>query len=107
MCSLVAWEVRIHKHKSVPSTYHQSLKGHLEWKEGAHDCISISILIDEAYFFETCFLDELAKDREVAPARPRGVPIQERSPSRDGNQNLMKKLLHPQSSLAFDANEVQ
>lgn len=33
--------------------------------------------INEAYFSEETYFDKLSEDGEVAPARPRGVPLLE------------------------------
>ena len=65
----------LHKHKFVPSTYHQCVKGRLNGK-------TIRILADptpfdlsKAYYFEANFYDDLTQCGEDSTSRPIGIPL--------------------------------
>lgn len=66
----------IHRHKVIPSTYHQYLKA--IWKESREhiNATKSQFQRDEGHFSELVYFDELAEDGEVAPARPSNVPLQ-------------------------------
>lgn len=65
----------IHKHKAVPSTYHQCLKAIYKDKKGHVNVSEWLFQRDEARFLEAVFFDELAEDGKVVPDRPRGIPL--------------------------------
>lgn len=58
---------------------------------------------DEAYFSEVAFFDELAKDEEVTPLHPRGVPLQKWESYEKPIQNLDMKA--PKSLKPMKPNE--
>lgn len=51
------------------------LEGYQERKKGPHRFHEISIPRDETHLLEVAYFDELAKDGEVTPPKPRGVPL--------------------------------
>lgn len=65
----------IHRNKAVPSTYHQCLKVVWKSKRVYINATVSSFQRNETHFLEATYFDELAEAGEVAPSKPKGVPL--------------------------------
>ena len=65
----------LHKHKLVPSTYHQCVKGRFNGKPICIPTNPTPFELSEAHYFEATFYDELTPRGEDSTSRPVGVPL--------------------------------
>nr|POE63875.1 hypothetical protein CFP56_24707 [Quercus suber] len=65
----------LHKHKLVPSTYHQCVKGRLDGKPIRIPAIPTPFDLFKAHYFEANFYDELILGGEDSTSRPVGIPL--------------------------------
>ena len=64
----------LHKHKLMPSTYHQCVKGRFNGKPIRIPANTTPFDLSEAHYFET-FYDELTPSGEDSTSRPVGIPL--------------------------------
>ena len=65
----------LHKHKLVPSTYHQCVKGRFNGKPICIPTNPTPFDLSEAHYFEATFYDELTLSGEDSTSRPVGIPL--------------------------------
>ena len=65
----------LHKHKLVPSTYHQCVRGRFNGKPICIPANPTPFDVSEAHYFEATFYDELISSREDSTSRPVGIPL--------------------------------
>ena len=65
----------LHKHKLVPSIYHQCVKGRFNGKPICIPANPTPFDLSEAHYFEATFYDELTPSGEDSTSRPVGIPL--------------------------------
>ena len=65
----------LYKHKLVPSTYYQCVKGRFHGKPIRIPANPTPFDLSEAHYFEATFYDELTPSREDSTSRPVGTPL--------------------------------
>ena len=65
----------LHKHKLVPSTYHQCVKGRFNGKPIRIPANLTPFDLSKAHYFEATFYDELTLSGEDSTSRPVGIPL--------------------------------
>ena len=65
----------LHKHKLVPSTYHQCVKGRYNGKPIRIPTNPTPFDLSEAHYFEATFYDELTPSGEDSTSRLIGIPL--------------------------------
>ena len=65
----------LHKHKLMPSTYHQCVKGRFNGKPVRIPANPTPFDVSEAHYFEAMFYDELIPSGEDSTSRPVGIPL--------------------------------
>ena len=65
----------LHKHKLVPYTYHQCVKGRFNGKPIRIPANPTLFDLSEAHYFEATFYDELTLNGEDSTSRPVGIPL--------------------------------
>ena len=65
----------LHKHKLVPFTYHQCVKGRFNGKPIRIPANPTLFDLSEAHYFETTFYDELTLSGEDSTSRPVRIPL--------------------------------
>ena len=65
----------LHKHKLMPSIYHQCVKGRVNGKPIHNPANPTPFDLSEAYYFEANFYDELAQSGEDSISRLVGIPL--------------------------------
>ena len=65
----------LHKHKLVPSTYHQCVNGRFDGKPIRIPANPTPFDLSEAHYFEATFYDELIPSREDSTSRPVRIPL--------------------------------
>ena len=83
----------LHKHRLVPSTYHQCVKGRLN---GRMICIAANLLPfeqAEAHLVETMFYDQWAPSGESPASKPRGTFVHKWEDIQDDPEPDLRELL--------------
>ena len=65
----------LHRHKLVPSTYHQCVIGRFNDKPICIPTNHTPFDLSKAYYFEADFYDEFTLSREDATSKPIGTPL--------------------------------
>ena len=65
----------LHKHKLVPSTYHQCVKGRLNGKSIRIPANPKPFDLSKAHYFKANFYNELTPSGEDSTSRPVGIPL--------------------------------
>nr|POE96572.1 hypothetical protein CFP56_44574 [Quercus suber] len=65
----------LHKHKLMPSTYHQCVKGRFNGKPIRIPTNLTPFDLSEAHYFEATFYDKLTPSGEDSTSRPIGIPL--------------------------------
>lgn len=84
----------LHKHKLMPSTYHQCVKGRFN---GKPICIPVNPTpfdISEAYYFKATFYDELTPSGEDSTSRPVGTLLPSWQDIENNPKINMRSFLH-------------
>ena len=84
----------LHKHKLMPSTYHQCVKGRVDGKPIHNPANPSPFDLSEAYYFEANFFDELALSGEDSISRPVWIPLPNWRDIKNDPEIEMRSLLH-------------
>ena len=65
----------LHKHKLVPSIYHQCVKGRFNGKPICIPANPTPFDLSEAHYFEAAFYDDFTPSGEDSTSKPVGIPL--------------------------------